>query len=243
MIDFVLKIMPGTILAVALFLFLRKANPLLHLFIFTAYFLFTRDAMTSLGLWGLGNDGFLWVRWIEDPVALLLLGITSIGTVILMQAVSPDLGKLIKWFEGNKLNGSLIGIAGAVVVFLPMIIIYRGVPIESRGGIVPLSLLPFILWVVLSGNLLEEVLFRGYLYGWVTKEEEMKPVVAAVISGVFFSFGHIFLAYNVTNVGINLLIFTLWEGVVAGLVRSKYGVIPATLTHGLTIFLVTSGLF
>jgi membrane protease YdiL (CAAX protease family) len=243
MIEFFLKITPAMILAVALFLFLRKAHPLFHLVIFTTYFIFGRDAMTALGLWSLGDEGFLWIRWSDDPMALLLLGTTSIGIVILMQAISPDLGKLIKWFEGNKLIGSLVGIAGAVVIFLPWIFIYRGVPIESRGGLVPLSVLPFILWVCLAGNLNEEVLFRGYLYGWLTEKEEIKPVVAAVITGVFFAFGHTFLAYNVTDVGISVLIYALWEGVIAGLVRSKYGVIPATLTHGLAVFLLTSGLF
>lgn len=70
----------------------------------------------------------------------------------------------------------------------------------------------------------------------------MKPVSAGLLSGVFFAFGHVFLAFNVTSVRISILIFTLWEGCLAGLVRSKFGVVPAVLTHGLAIFLLTSGL-
>jgi hypothetical protein len=70
----------------------------------------------------------------------------------------------------------------------------------------------------------------------------MQPVLAGLVSGVFFSFGHVFLAFNVTTVGISVLVFALWEGSLAGLVRSRFGVIPATLTHGLAVFLLTSGL-
>ena len=243
-IQYLLILIPGLVLASVLFLLFRKAHPLFHLFLFIIVFVFTRDAMTPLGLWRIGNEGFLWIRFINDPAALLMLGFSSIGIVILMQAVSPDLAGHVKWFEGSKLPGLLIGAAGAVLAVLPLILVYIfGVSIDSRGGTVPFHTLPFILFITLSGNLYEEVLFRGYLYGWMTEMEKMKPVVAAIASGVFFSFGHIFLAYNVTNVGISILIFALWEGCVAGLVRSRHGVIPATLTHGLAVFLISSGLF
>jgi membrane protease YdiL (CAAX protease family) len=242
--EYLLMLIPGLTLAVVLFLFLRRAHPLLHLFLFISVFIFTRDAMTPLGLWSIGNEGFLWIRWIDDPITLLLLALSSIGFVLLMQTISPELAARVKWFEGNKPFGFLIGIAGAVIAALPVILIYiySGVPIENRGGTVLFHILPFILFFTLSGNLYEEVLFRGYFYGWLTGKEEMKPVLAGLISGVLFSFGHIFLAYNVTNVGISILIFALWEGCLAGLVRSRFGVIPATLTHGLAVFLLTCGL-
>lgn len=243
-VEYLLMLIPGLVLTIVLFLVLRRTHPLLHLFIFIATFIFTRDAMTPLGLWSIGNEGFLWIRWINDPATLLVLGFSSIGFVFLMQAVSPKLAEYVKWFEGNKFIGILIGIAGAVIVVLPVALIYTfsDISIENRGGIVPLQLLPFILFITLSGNLYEEVLFRGYFYGWLTKKEGMKPIIAGLISGVFFSFGHIFLAFNVTSVGISLLIFALWEGCLAGLVRSRFGVIPATLTHGLAVFLLTCGL-
>ena len=160
-------LLPGLALAAGLFLFLRKAHPLLHLFIFIAVFIFIRDAMTSHGLWSLGNEGFLWIRWIDDPIVLLALGFTGLGVVLLMQTISPQLAALIKWFEGNKLSGFMTGIAGAVIAVLPVLLIHHfgDVPIENRGGVVLLHFLPFTLFVSLCGNLYEEVLFRGYFYG------------------------------------------------------------------------------
>lgn len=243
-VEYLFKLIPGLVLFIALIIFLRKKHPLLHLFLFISIFIFTRDAMTPLGLWSIGNEGFLWIRWIDDPVTLLVLGISSIGFVILMQATSPDLAKNIKWFEGSKLLGILIGIAGAIIASLPIFLIYMisGVPIGNRGGDVLIQLLPFILFLSISGNFYEEILFRGYFYGWLTDMEGMEPIEAGLLSGIFFSFGHIFLAFNVTNVGINLLLFALWEGCLAGIIRSRFGVIPATLTHGLAVFLLTSGL-
>ena len=50
------------------------------------------------------------------------------------------------------------------------------------------------------------------------------PIKAGVDSGVVFAFCHIFLATTmttVTDVGYPLLVFTLWEGTIVGIVGSK----------------------
>ena len=47
---------------------------------------------------------------------------------------------------------------------------------------------------------------------------------------------------TVSDIGYPLLVFTLWEGTIAGIVGARGGVIPATLTHGGAIFLLSSGL-
>ena len=241
--DYLLTLLPGLVLAAVIYLSLRRAHPLLHLFLFITVFIFTRDAMTPLGLWRIGSEGFLWIRFIEDPLTLLILGSSSLAFVFLMQVLSPRLAAPVTWFQGSRPVGMLVGVAGAVMAALPLLLVYlSGVPIASRGGTVPLQCLPFILFVTLTGNLYEEILFRGYLYGWLTDEESMKPAAAGLLSGVFFAFGHVFLAYNVTHVGISVLAFTLWEGCLAGLVRSRFGLIPAALTHGLAVFLLTSGI-
>jgi uncharacterized protein len=244
LVEYVLMLIPGLLLAGALFMLLRKAHPLLHLLIFIIVFIFTRDAMTPLGLWRIGSEGFLWIRFVDQPVTLILLGLSTIGLVFLMQAAAPKLGVLLKWSKGNLILGILAGLAGAVLAALPILLIYRfGVPIGQRGGDVPLMMLPSILFLTLSGNLYEEVLFRGYFFGWLEEKEGMKPILAGLVSGLFFSFGHVFLAYNVTNVGISLLVFTLWEGCLAGWVRAKHGLFPAVLTHGLAVFLLAGGIF
>ena len=245
LLDYLLRLVPGFVLAGVLFLALRRAHPLLHLTLFVFLFIFTRDAMTPLGLWRIGNEGFLWIRFTQDPLTLLVLGLSSIGFVVLMQRLSPWLAETITWFQGNLPLGILTGAGGAVLSALPVILVYRlgSIPLDVRGGPVPALISPLILLVTLGGNLYEEVLFRGYLYGWLTGEEQIQPVPAGLLTGVFFSFGHIFLAYNVTAVGLSVLIFALWEGCLAGLIRARYGLIPAVLSHGLAVFLLTSGWF
>ena len=122
----------------------------------------------------------------------------------------------------------------------PLVVVYQHTAIAFRGGPVPFQNIPAILVFALLGNLLEESLFRGYVYGWLA--ERMPPIKAGISSGVVFAFCHVFLAITVTDIGYPLLVFTLWEGIIAGIVGAKGGVIPATVTHGGAIFLLASGL-
>lgn len=78
---------------------------------------------------------------------------------------------------------------------------------------------------------------QGYL------EKKMSAIKAAFVSGLIFGFGHCFLATTVTSIGAPLLIFTSYEGVIAGLVRARYGLVGAAVAHGVAVFVLASGLF
>jgi len=97
-----------------------------------------------------------------------------------------------------------------------------------------------LLFMALVGNLYEEYLFRGLVQGYL--ERDVTPLRAALLSGLAFGVFHASLACVVTTGGAPLLVFTVYEGVLAGLVRARHGVLAATLTHGGGIFLIASGL-
>lgn len=128
----------------------------------------------------------------------------------------------------------------AVVVAAPLLVGYRWVDIAARGGTVGASLLLPLACMTFFGNFLEETLFRGLFYGHM--ERLSTPLRAALLSGVLFAFAHVFLAFTVTDAGLPLLLFCLWEGTICGLVRMRWGLVAATLAHGGAIFLLSAGL-
>lgn len=151
-----------------------------------------------------------------------------------------SLNGYLVWFGSNKPLSLVAGLVGAAVVIAPFLILYGQVPIDQRGGVVSSELLLPLLTLALLGNFMEEVLFRGYIQGYIEQRTGMWR--AAVLSGMLFAVGHVFLSATVTDLGIMVLAFTLYEGVVCGIVRMKHGIIAATLTHGLAIFILASGL-
>jgi membrane protease YdiL (CAAX protease family) len=171
---------------------------------------------------------------------MVAFGLSSLGMVLGVYYLDRENRPLFKWTRGNVPLGLLWGLGGVVVVVAPLAVLYQFVPLESRGGPVPIQIVPAVLCFALLGNLLEEALFRGYVYGYLA--QQMTPLRAGVASGVVFAFCHIYLAATVTGVGYPLLVFTLWEGVIAGIVGSRGGVLSSTLTHGGAIFLLSSGL-
>jgi uncharacterized protein len=99
-----------------------------------------------------------------------------------------------------------------------------------------------VLVVALLGNLYEEVLFRGYLQGYLQTGCGMGRYRAGIASGLLFGLGHSFLALTVTAVGWPVLLFATHEGIVCGVIRARRGVAAAVVTHGLAIFVLASGL-
>jgi hypothetical protein len=212
----------------------------LRIVVYLALFVLLRDAMTPLGLWSFGDEGFFWIRLHTDPWFLVLSGLVCLAMSLALYCLDRSNRPLFQWLRGRPLHGLLWGLGGMVVVVAPLFVVYRFTPIEARGGQVPGPIVPAILAFALLGNLFEEALFRGYVYGHFA--QHLSPIRAGIASGVAFAFCHVFLATTVTNVGYPLLVFTLWEGAIAGMVGAKGGVLPATLTHGGAIFLLASGL-
>ena len=233
------RVAPGIVLGAVTLLLVRR-EPRLRIVVYLSLFVLFRDTMTPLGLWSFGREGFFWIRLYPDPAFLIMFGIACLGLSLCLYYFDKYNRPLLQWRRSNVPLGLSLGLVGAIVAVAPLIAIYRYTPIESRGGPVPVHDVPAIFVVALLGNLLEETLFRGYVYGYLALT--MAPIQAGISSGIVFAFCHIFLATTVTGIGYPLLVFTLWEGIIAGIVGAKCGVLPATLTHGGAIFILSSGL-
>lgn len=98
-----------------------------------------------------------------------------------------------------------------------------------------------ILFFSLVGNAYEELLFRGMLQANLMRL--LPPIRTIIASGLIFSLCHAFLATTVTNVGLPIFVFTITEGLVTAFVYYKSGLLGATMSHGLAIFLLAIGAY
>lgn len=240
--EYGLRIMPGLILIALTYVLLPRKTVAFRLFMLIFGFILIRDVMTPLGFWefGVADENTMWVRFIDNGPLLITFGIVSLLVTAAVWYGNRSLNSYLVWFGPNKWLSAAVGVAGAAVVVAPFLFLYGQVPVEDRGGAVSLGLLWPLLTLALLGNFMEEVLFRGYVQGYLEQFTGMWR--AAVLSGLLFAAGHIFLSATVTGLGVTVLIFTLYEGLVCALVRMKYGIMAAALTHGLAIFVLSSGL-
>lgn len=241
MMEYSLRIVPGMLLLIVVYILLPKNSLESRFFILVLGFILIRDAMTPLEFWRFGvTANTVWLRFLNEGWILFTLGLVSLLLTLLIVIFNKSLQSLLFWCSKRRLVSIFAGILGTLIVVIPLVLIYSFISIEHRGGTVSTSILLPLLFMSLAGNLMEEVLFRGYIQGYF--ERIAGPWKAAIISALFFATGHIFLASTVTDLGATLLVFTLYEGMVCAFIRMKHGILPATLTHGLTIFLLASGL-
>lgn len=239
--DYFFRLMPGLVLVIAAYLLVPKDKSVLKIFILIFGFILMRDTMTPLKLWEFGvNGNVLWLRFIDDAFILIAIGILSLAVTVIIYRSNQPLASQILWFKSkNKMQAIVVGILAALVIAIPFMLPYIFIPIEDRGGTVALNLLLPLLVLALLGNLLEEVLFRGFLQNYL--RTEVGIIRSIVLSALFFAIGHTFLATTVTDLGVWVLVFTLYEGLVCAYISEKYGLISATFAHGLAIFMLASG--
>lgn len=238
LVPLLLRIAPGYGLGLLALIALPRQRVELRLAVYLLLFTLFRDAMTPMGLWTISLGGT--IRFLHDPVVLIDLGLLSFTAVFVINAFEPDLARVLVWVKGKLHWALLAGLLGAALVVGPVALLRHTLLPEVPLPPVPTWDLGPLLAMALAGNFLEEVLFRGYLQGLV--ERVSSPVRAALASGVVFALFHAPLATTVTNVGSTLLAFVWFEGTVAAFVRMRFGVIASTLTHGLAIFVLASGL-
>lgn len=234
-----LQLAPGIALAIILLWITRRASRSFRVWIYILAFIFMRDLMTPLGLWSVGSDPAFWLRFAADGSVLFALASGSLVVSLLIMAFERGRGPALVWFTERRFTAVGAALLAAGVVAAPVLLLRAGILPGEVGGAFPAVLLPGVLAVALAGNLLEELLFRGYLQDEFVVQG-LHPTIAAVASGVAFGFGHIFLAFTVTSAGLALVVFTLWEGIICGLMRLRYGLVAAVITHGVAIALIAS---
>src|SRR6476660_8469158 len=74
---------PALVLGIVL-LFFTQRQPKARIAIYLALFIVLRDAMTPLGLWSFGTEGFFWIRLSQNTWFLLLFGASCLGLSLAM---------------------------------------------------------------------------------------------------------------------------------------------------------------
>jgi hypothetical protein len=222
---------PGLLLLGLWFALTPKTLTGMRILILLAAFVLMRDAMTPLGLWSLGSE--VQLAFTANAFVLAALGSLSVLLIAVLARVAPDLSALILWTRGHRAIGLLFGLAIGCLIGVPLRF-YQGIEAAAIPGY--WAWLPGMVVLAYGANALEEVLFRGFLQGYM--EQHTSPLRAALVSGVAFAACHAFLALSVTQLGWPVLLFTLLEGLACAWVCMRYGVLASTLTHGTVILLI-----
>ncbi|SDA71192.1 MULTISPECIES: CPBP family intramembrane glutamic endopeptidase [unclassified Janthinobacterium] len=233
--QYLLAITPAFLVCAALLLAVPRTVPLLRVLVHILFFVLARDAMTAHGYWQVAAGG---LRFTAPPLVLLALGAMSLGLVFSTCRLEGEARRQIRWVGARPALSVPLGVAGAVLIVALAIGLKAVSGLPSLPSVAPATL-PLLLAFALAANCYEELLFRGLL------QQQLRAWLpawrAALVSGLLFGLCHAFLATTVTQVGAPIVVFTVIEGVVAGLVYCRAGLLGASLAHGLAIFALAAG--
>ena len=232
-----LIIPPFSLIWVFVFLLPPKAFPLrLAAQIFA--FIFVRDAMISTRMWTITPDFSL--TFIDDAESLFLVSLSSIFMASMIYYTNKDSAKIILFRQSTR-SCLRAGIMTSLLIYVPVYFLKNNMGAARETISYDYPLLCGNLALTLCGNLVEELLFRSCLASYLKKMDVME-LHSALLQASAFAIYHMYLAYMVTSCGWLLLVFTFWEGLVCALLQQRYGLVSATLAHGLAIFYITINL-
>jgi uncharacterized protein len=192
-------------------------------------------------LWHIETQGSFYIRLPNDPIELRLLAVSSALIVSISVWHEKELSKNIRWIRTSLISEVVAGVIGSLVISLPILAFVGGTS-PAGSPTVDVAAIDLLMFSII-GNLYEELLFRGFMQTYLTKCSDVGDDRAVFISGVTFAFCHCSLATATTDTGAPLLIFCLFEGLIAAKLYSIYGLIAAAVAHGGAIFLLSGGLF
>jgi len=208
----------------------------IHLYLF----LVLRDALTPEHIWYLRRDGWqIHLGFIDSPPILVVLGFASLMSVLAMYRLEPQFESLVVVWRNTVAQSVYWGVAGAVAIVLPSLVLkalFEPPVLASEPW--NMTHVLAVLFMALLGNLYEEYLFRTCFQGVVSHYTSASR--AALISGMAFCAFHSHLAAVVTDVGLAVHLFTLYEGVICGFLHMHHGLLCSTLAHGGGIFLLAT---
>ncbi len=193
--------------------------------------------MTNAGFWQVSSGA---IRLTAAEPILWTLSLISISLAYAIYRLESSAAFKVHWIQPTShVKHSLLIAAIATLAVLALVLVAK--QSFALNALVAPSLTKIwpIFAFALLGNAYEELLFRGLLQQKIT--EYTNSLHAAWLSALAFSFCHIFLAFNLTQVGTPLLVFTLIEGYAAALAYRQSGLLAAALTHGLIIFVLAMG--
>ncbi len=235
--DYFLSITPGFLVYAVLLVVVPREQTMLRILLHIAFFVLARDAMTRIGFWQI-SAGTL--RFTATPAVLLCLAAVSGALCVGIFWLERTARDGMRWLGHNVLQSVAIGVAGAVLISLVAAALKAVFALPSLPAPAANTLVVLVVFALVA-NAYEELLFRGLLQNTLSKSVAAHR--AAWVSGLFFCLCHAYLATTVTAIGMPVLLFTLLEGLVAAFVYIRAGLLGATLTHGLAIAAIATGLY
>lgn len=173
--------------------------------------------------------------FIEDSTVLCLLSIICLFNVGLTYFTNKQVLPLTP-MKQSIYSTIGIGIMFSMAIYYPVYVYRQLTPMVFMTNVAnnfPLTLSN--LFMCLSGNLMEEILYRGFLARYL-KSYGLSMIRSIFIQGALFTILHMYLAFTVTNAGVVVLFFTFYEGLLCAYAEYKYGFLTSSIAHGLAIF-------
>ena len=173
LVNYARYLAPGVLLFGLWFALTPRALSALRILILLMAFVLLRDALTPLGIWSLSGE--MQIAFSGNAFVLAALGGLSLLSIVVLARIAPELWQWVRGTIGNPAVGLAVALAVGCLIGVPLRL-YQGIEASAIPGY--WVWLPGMVVLAYGANALEEVLFRGFLQGYL--EQQVTPLRAAL---------------------------------------------------------------
>lgn len=223
------------VLLVMLLLYMMVAHKKIvwKIVIFIASFVIIEIMFLYKQLWWLqGEHRRLDIEFTSDGWILFTLSLIGLLIVVGCILFQVKLNRYVIWVGSSIFISVMYGSIGAIILIIPVLLLnlhtFGEVPFDGN-----VTLLISIILFILVGKAIEELIFRGYLQGYL--DRLYSPFMSAFITTAIYSLLHLLILILLKEHYLLASMQSIYIGIVCSFLRYHYGIMASTLANALAI--------
>ncbi|MCR8659053.1 CPBP family glutamic-type intramembrane protease [Paenibacillus endoradicis] len=224
---------PFLLVMLLLYVIVARKKVVWKIVIFVTSFVIIETMLLYKQLWWLhGEHRRLEIEFTSDGWILFTLSLVGLLIVVGCILFQVKLNRYVIWTGKNIFKSVTCGSIGAIILSLPIILLnfysLGRVPVDGS-----LSLFISIIMFIVVGKSIEELLFRGYLQGYL--DRIYSPFKSGFITTAIYSLLNFLILIVANEYFLLAWIQTIYIGIICSCLRYRYGILASTLANALAI--------
>jgi|GEM_PF-6226918 len=226
-------LVPFLLVMLLLYVIVARKKVVWKIVIFIISFIIIETVLLYKQLWWLqGKQSKLEIEFTSDGWILFTLSLIGLLIVVGFILFQVKLNRYVIWTNKNIFKSFMYGSIGAIVLTIPIILLnihtFGEVPFDGN-----LSLLISIILFIVVGKSIEELIFRGYLQGYL--DRLYSPFMSGFIATAIYSLLHFVILSLTREHYLLATIQSIYIGIICSYLRYRFGILASTLANALAI--------
>lgn len=210
-----------------------RKNVIWKIVIIIGCFVVIRTLLFYEQVWWIQDEhGKLLIDFTSDTWLLITLSLIGILIVVGCFLFQMKLNLYVKWASDSVIKSIIFGLISSIFLISPMLLwnFYTLWPLRTVESA---SLLVSVAAFIIIDKFIEELVFRGYLQGYL--DRFYSPLKSNILTTSVYSLSHLLILIIMGQHFLFVFVYSIFAGFIFSGLRNRYGIVSSALANGVSI--------